>query len=92
MGKKTPLHYAARGGHSECVRRLIAAKADVNAKDVSKTEKSERMREERERDLCVSKKRRVEKEKEKERERERCLTSICVLSFAWRTVWSALFL
>ena len=34
---QTPLHWAAFGGHSECVRQLIAANANANAKDVSKT-------------------------------------------------------
>jgi espin len=29
----TALHYAARGGHSECVRLLVAAGADPNVQD-----------------------------------------------------------
>ena len=29
----TPLHWAARGGHQAAIKALVAAKADVHAKD-----------------------------------------------------------
>jgi len=33
QGRNTPLHSAARNGHEAAIKALVAAKADVNAKD-----------------------------------------------------------
>jgi hypothetical protein len=38
----TPLHLAARNGHTECVRALLGAKADVEAADEWKVLRPER--------------------------------------------------
>jgi hypothetical protein len=41
----TPLHLAARNGHTECVRALLRAKADVEAVDEWKVLRPERTNE-----------------------------------------------